>query len=592
MSFIIHYFKLFYRHVGIKLILFTFFALFTSIIDGLGISFILPILDYGSDKIQRSKYSEFIYQFLESINIEVSLTSLVILIFLIFLFKAVIKFTQEVIGAYITQNLTKKSRIDLVERYRQMKYTFFINTEIGYFNNIISVEIAKFVGAFKRYIALIIESVQILIYLSYSFLFSWEISILAIVSGIIIYILYFPFLKRVSKLSKIIVKTNARLQNAFIQFILNYKYLKATSNFKNPVKNLIHQIDELKKKGFMQSVIEIITPVSLEPISIIIFSVGLLFLVEYQGREISTILVTLLFLYKTILRLPILQSYMQRFMSLSGSVDVVENARESLRKNIEANDGEDIHGFFSEIALHNVNFFFRNKQILYDININITKDHTIGIVGESGSGKTTLLDIITGLLVPRSGKVEIDGVDYKSLNKKTLRRLFGYNIQEPVIFNDSIFNNITMWMGDINDMECLNKVDNACQIANCADFIQETEYGYKSIVGDRGIRLSGGQRQRLSIAREIFRKTKITIFDEATSSLDTKSENIIQNSINKLIGEQTMIIIAHRLSTVRNCDYIYVMNKGRVVQEGNWDDLISDSNSVFVKMCRLQGIVK
>ena len=200
------------------------------------------------------------------------------------------------------------------------------------------------------------------------------------------------------------------------------------------------------------------------------------------------------------------------------------------------------------------------------------------------------MDLITGLLNPQSGKIEIDGMDYESLNKESLRRLFGYITQEPVIFNDTIFNNITLWSGDDTDNECLKRVEKSCQIANCSDFINGTDHGYNTIVGDRGIKLSGGQNQRLAIAREIYRETQITIFDEATSSLDTKSENLIQGSIDNLIGRQTIIIIAHRLSTIRNCNYIYVLDKGRIVQEGTWNGLITDSNSLFVRMCKLQGI--
>ena len=215
----------------------------------------------------------------------------------------------------------------------------------------------------------------------------------------------------------------------------------------------------------------------------------------------------------------------------------------------------------------------------------------MGIVGESGSGKTTMVDIITGLLVPQSGKIEIDGIDYGSISKESLRNHFGYITQEPIIFNDTIFNNITLWSSKDNDKESLKMVEWACKIANCLDFIQETEQGFKSIVGDRGVRLSGGQRQRLSIAREIYRKTKITIFDEATSSLDTNSENLIQKSINNLVGKQTMILIAHRLSTVKNCNYIYVLDKGRIIQEGSWEILMSNPNSLFKKMCELQGII-
>ena len=181
-------------------------------------------------------------------------------------------------------------------------------------------------------------------------------------------------------------------------------------------------------------------------------------------------------------------------------------------------------------------------------------------------------------------------MNYDSLNKKSLQHLFGYITQEPVEFNDTIFNNITLWEGDASNSECLKRVEKSCQIANCLDFINDTDLGYNTIVGDRGIKLSGGQNQRLAIAREIYRDTQITIFDEATSSLDSKSENMIQLSIDNLMGKQTMIIIAHRLSTIKNCDYIYVLDKGKVVQEGNWNNLISDPNSIFAEMCQSQGI--
>jgi subfamily B ATP-binding cassette protein MsbA len=592
MSFIIYYFKVFYRYTGIKLFLFILLVLITTLIDGFALSITLPILEFGNDIAQRSSYSNFIYSFLETLGIRISIISLVIFIVIIFAAKGLIKFTQEAIGSNILYQLQHRLRTDIIELYRKMKYSYFIKTEIGYFNNIITTEIGTTVSAFRKYTTMIAKSVMILSYLFYCFLFSWEICLMAIVAACFIYFLFRPLTLKVRKLSKILVESHTDLQNGFIQFILNFKYLKATSNFEEPTKKIRFEIDRQRKKGFILTLFENFTPISLELVAMILFSLGVIFLIEIKGFSIGSILVMLLFLHRSMLRLPEFQSSLQAFMAQTGSVDVVEEARSILVRNTEKEKGKDIIEFSSGISLQQVNFSFENTHILHDINIKIPHNSTIGIVGKSGSGKTTLLDLITGLLISQSGRIEIDGKEYNDLNLISLRNLFGYITQEPIIFNDSIFNNVTLWSSDENDPNELLKVESICKIAHCSDFIKKTEQGYSTIVGDRGIKLSGGQCQRIAIARELFRNSEIIIFDEATSSLDSRGEKTIQDSINKLIGQKTLIIIAHRLSTVRNCNHIYVIDDGRVVQSGSWDDLINDSNSMFVEMCQLQGITK
>jgi len=588
---LMYYYRLFYEWVGVKILLYALLVLFTTFIDGFGLSMALPILEFDADRQQISKYSDFVYRGLESFGIDVSIVSLVVFIIIIFFIKAILKLTQESIGIYMLYNMLKSLRFDIVERYRKIKYSFFVNTEIGYFNNIITTEIKTTISAFRKFVVLLTKSVMAIVYISFAFTFNQEISVIIVVSIFIIYFVLKPMVRKIKSLSKTIVDSNVNLQNAFIQFILNFKYLKATANFQNPAKNIKSAIIMQYNKGLKISFFELITPITLELIGMILFSTSIIYLVVIKQQNISAIMVTILFLYKAVLRLPEFQSTYQAFIAQSASVDMVEEARNLMHKNVELFEGKVIKNFSSEIVLSNVSFSFGDKKILSNVNMTIPCKSTVGIVGESGSGKTTMVDIITGLLVPQSGKIEIDGIDYGSISKESLRNHFGYITQEPIIFNDTIFNNITLWSSKDNDKESLKMVEWACKIANCLDFIQETEQGFKSIVGDRGVRLSGGQRQRLSIAREIYRKTKITIFDEATSSLDTNSENLIQKSINNLVGKQTMILIAHRLSTVKNCNYIYVLDKGRIIQEGSWEILMSNPNSLFKKMCELQGII-
>jgi subfamily B ATP-binding cassette protein MsbA len=273
-----------------------------------------------------------------------------------------------------------------------------------------------------------------------------------------------------------------------------------------------------------------------------------------------------------------------------GGLEVVKKADRILGENIEMPGNNVVANFNRGVELKNVNYSYDSKQVLFDINMTIPKNKSVGIVGESGAGKTTLFDIITGLLSPQSGKVCIDGIDYSELELSSLRNIIGYVTQEPVIFNDTIANNISFWEYDSKEDICKKRNKSAAVLSNCDSFINKTVHGYETIIGDKGVKLSGGQRQRIAIAREIFKEPEIMIFDEATSSLDTESEQLIQESINSLKGERTVVIIAHRLSTVRNCDYICVLKEGRIVEEGSFDELSCDKNSYFYSMCQAQKL--
>ena len=208
----------------------------------------------------------------------------------------------------------------------------------------------------------------------------------------------------------------------------------------------------------------------------------------------------------------------------------------------------------------------------------------------SGAGKTTIFDILSGLISPQSGKVIFDGTDYSDLDFLSLRKLLGYVTQDPVIINDTIANNISFWECDYREEICKAKVEKAAKLAKCESFIKETENGYEAVIGDKGVKLSGGQRQRISIARELFKEPEIIIFDEATSSLDSESELLIQNSINSIMGKCTIIIIAHRLSTIKKCDYIYVLKEGKLIEDGTFDRLYKNKDSAFSKMCTAQNL--
>jgi subfamily B ATP-binding cassette protein MsbA len=208
-------------------------------------------------------------------------------------------------------------------------------------------------------------------------------------------------------------------------------------------------------------------------------------------------------------------------------------------------------------------------------------------VGESGSGKTTLVNLIAGLLQPTEGVIQIDKINYNKLVIKSLQNKLGYITQDPVIFNDSIYNNITFWSPKTEAN--LKRYQEALKKANLVDFVQTLPDKSETELGNSGVNISGGQKQRISVARELFKDIDILIMDEATSALDSKTEKNIQKSIDALKGEYTIIIIAHRLSTIRNCDNIVLLDKGKIKAQGNYKTLINKSTE-FAEMINSQQL--
>lgn len=244
-----------------------------------------------------------------------------------------------------------------------------------------------------------------------------------------------------------------------------------------------------------------------------------------------------------------------------------------------------ISTFNEAISFEDVSFCYEQggKQVLNNIDLKIPKGRNIAIVGASGAGKSTLVDLIPRFYDPTSGRITIDGTNIKDVCIRDLRGLMGNVNQDPILFNDTIFNNIAFGV----ENPTMEQVIAAAKIANAHDFIMEKENGYDTNIGDRGQLLSGGQRQRISIARAILQNPPILILDEATASLDTESERMVQEALDYLMSSRTTISIAHRLSTVKKADEIIVMNEGRIVERGTHDELLL-KNGYYKKLYEMQ----
>ncbi len=270
----------------------------------------------------------------------------------------------------------------------------------------------------------------------------------------------------------------------------------------------------------------------------------------------------------------------QKGMASAERIDQVLKAEVSIR---DATDAKTKSNFSQDIVFDKVSFRYEDTYVLKNINLRIQKGQKVALVGQSGAGKSTLVDLIPRLYDVEEGEVRIDGVPIRDIRIKDLRQLMGNVNQDPILFNDTFYNNIAFGAAESTEEEVVR----AARIANAHDFIMESPLGYHTNVGDRGGKLSGGQRQRISIARAVLKNPPILILDEATSSLDTESEKLVQEALLNVMQNRTSVVIAHRLSTIIHADLICVMHEGRIVETGTHVELL-DKDGIYKKLHSLQ----
>lgn len=272
----------------------------------------------------------------------------------------------------------------------------------------------------------------------------------------------------------------------------------------------------------------------------------------------------------------------QKGLAAMDRIDVILAAESSIQ---EPEQPERLQQFSGNIEYRHVDFSYNSsKQVLKDICLTIPKGKTVALVGQSGSGKSTFVDLLPRFYDVTRGAILIDGIDIRRLSFYNLRELMGNVNQDPILFNDTIYNNISFGVESATP----EQVEQAARIANAHDFIMQTEKGYQTVIGDRGGKLSGGQRQRLSIARAVLKNPPIMILDEATSALDTESEKLVQQALDNLMKNRTSIVIAHRLSTIKNADLICVFHDGQIVERGTHEELL-EANGIYTKLYNMQN---
>lgn len=557
--------------------------------QGLSISLLLPILQGEDD---NSKIAQITRSFLSFFGLEYTLAHLLLFLIGFFFLRSVFLVGQASLVGKIMADLLVDLRCKITEKIFQMDYQAFLDKSSGYLNNALVVEFHKVVFSFKTFSSLMVTIFFAIMYISIPL--SLNPLLILVLTGVSLPI--FLIIRKINSLTRdYSIRTSdhsARLQKIFIQSLNNFKYLKATYGYPNVLKQIFLQSKILGMLQFRLNSLGAITAFGFEPFVVLVIAGVIFYYVGFLGQDILENIFILFLLFTAMKQMLASQQSFRKLLSSWGSIEVLENLELELNRSKEkvSFNKETNESFFDQpIRFKNVSFNFNNGvKTLEKINLEITPNSTVAFVGESGAGKTTLVNLLIGLLRPTEGIISIGEIPYHDIDPRQIREKVGYITQENVIFNDTIYNNITLWNSNGSDKKNMEMVEFATDKAHIGEFIRNLKNGYTSVLGEGGINISGGQRQRICIARELYKDVKILILDEATSSLDTKTEKEIQNNIDEFRGQKTIIIVAHRLSTIRNCDKIFVLKNGTIAEEGSYEELCN-LNGEFKRMMAQQN---
>jgi len=600
------YLSIFETYLGKKIYISFFLTLTAAIAEGFGILMFLPLLQtlggavdqFATPSQQQTPESQSgltpgLLRVLDFLGLGSSTLSLLAFITIAFLLKGLLTFGAMGFNAHLRASLLKVLKIRMFEAISGMSLTYYVKRDTGHFINLVNEQINRAIQSFFDFSQMVAQLVNTIVYLCMAFVVAWNFGAMALIAGIIILAVFKSINSYVRGISREVVNENAHLANLLIQTLQSFKYLLSTNQIDRLGNRIRSSISRLALFESRMGLASAFTQSSREPIAVVLIMAIVMVQVEYLNQPVAPILVSIILFYRGLNATLAMQKEWQHTLQCIGSLEYVNVEFSLIASNKEFSNDRNLNlRDSSDIELKDVSFSFSSElpPVLVGINLNIPAKSTVAFVGESGAGKSTLVDLITLAQNPTSGDIYIDGTIFEEIPSKLWRQRIGYVSQETVIFDETIENNISMF-DEINPISVKReKVERAVRQAHLSAFISTLPDGYDTMVGERGVRLSGGQRQRLFIARELYRDPSLLILDEATSALDSESEIEIQKSIDELKGAITVIVIAHRLSTIRNVDRIYVFDKGRIVEQGTYDELLRMSNGKFCKLASLQTL--
>lgn len=560
-----------------------------GLFDAVSIFALIPIIDFlvkpGLKDI--SPVTQKIIEVMETVGFSVTLSWLFIAFLLFSLFKSSFQIFAQRLIFKTKYRVMRDIMIGSFEDFFQARWYFFTSSKQGAILNTFIREInvvGDSFGAMVRFFARFLEGAFCLVV---PFYLSWKVTFICL-GFALLFALPFALLGKINyRLGKQNTSTANQLGSVIQENLSMAKVILGFGNQGRSVKALDNAFSGHSKATIKSQTLVAAIPLMYYPFGILVLIIGM-----FTGRrfglslsEATVLLYSFLRIVPCVTDLIAQKNLLDNFFPSYEQVMSLRNRAGQLK---QLTGAKIFKGFEREIAVNKISFAYPDSEpVLIDVSVCIPKGKMIAFVGESGAGKSTLIDIIMGFNEPAKGSVTFDGAAMQDFNINSYRRRIGYVPQDSNLFNTTILDNLRWSKADATEAE----IKEACCQANAEEFIEKFPEGYNTLVGDRGVRLSGGQIQRIALARAILRKPDLLILDEATSALDTYSERLIQLSIEAIAKETTVIVIAHRLSTIVNADYIYVLENGKVTEEGDYTTLVHMSGcfSHMIKQQVLNG---
>ncbi len=469
---------------------------------------------------------------------------------------------------------------DLFRAFMRAKWSFIVRHKAGEFTNTITTESERLGMAFTIVLNIISTAVVMLVYFALSMLIAWQVMLCLAAFAVLSALAMMRFYRMSYAAGRSLPPLNAELQSTLVEQFAAFKIIKATGSERRAAARIDPLVRSLEKANALVSFLPLMVRALLEFLAVVGLSIIVVLASIGMGVSVGNVVVVLALFARLFPRLTTLQAQLHNLNGYVHAIEAINRLQSAAEAEAEPPDSSTRPlqiELPTSLIVQNLEVKFGEHKVLDQIDLAIPMPGMVGIVGASGAGKSTLVHALLGLVLPSAGAITLGGIDLASAPLHAWRRKIGYVPQETILFHASIRGNLMLAKPDATAAE----IERAAQGAHAHDFIGALPRGYDTVIGDQGAKLSGGQRQRLGIARALLANPILLLLDEAMSALDAESESELLQTLDELRSEMGILIISHRLAAVRGADSICVLEAGRVVESGTWNELIARRTRLF-----------